>query len=219
LFGGTGPRGRDVGSSIGNRLSTRDRQAAFTRQSRALEQFFTYIRDQSGLTLLDLGGITQQNIDFITSLGHRLYALDFVRSLDENFGTSDLAEQANPGRIDAYLRKNMSYPDEHFDGVLIWDMLEFMAPPLLAATIDQLHRITRPKSYLLGFFHAEEKVASVPCYGFRILDGKTLELAERGHRQTVQVFNNRSLEKIFQKFESVKFFLTREHFREVIVKR
>jgi hypothetical protein len=33
------------------------------------------------------------------------------------------------------------------------------------------------------------------------------------------VFNNRSLEKLFGKFESVKFFLTRDNLREVIVRR
>ena len=33
-----------------------------------------------------------------------------------------------------------------------------------------------------------------------------------------QLFNNRSLEKLFGKYESVKFFLTRERLREVIIK-
>jgi len=34
-------------------------------------------------------------------------------------------------------------------------------------------------------------------------------LAQRGTRKPAQIFNNRSLEKLFQKFESVKFFLTK----------
>jgi hypothetical protein len=37
-------------------------------------------------------------------------------------------------------------------------------------------------------------------------------------RRPAQLFNNRSLEKLFHRFESVKFFLTREQLREVIVK-
>jgi hypothetical protein len=32
------------------------------------------------------------------------------------------------------------------------------------------------------------------------------------------LFNNRNLEKLFGRFDSVKFFLTREQLREVIVK-
>jgi lysyl-tRNA synthetase class 2 len=42
-------------------------------------------------------------------------------------------------------------------------------------------------------------------------------LLQRGER--LQIFNNRSLEKLFQDFQSVKFFLTRDRLREVIVRR
>ena len=60
--------------------------AISTRTSRGLEEFFTYIRDQSGLTILDLGGATQQNVSFITNLGHRLYSENFLQILSETFG-------------------------------------------------------------------------------------------------------------------------------------
>ena len=43
------------------------------RPSRGLEEFFSYIRGQSGLRILDLGSANQQNVTFITNLGHRLY--------------------------------------------------------------------------------------------------------------------------------------------------
>jgi hypothetical protein len=46
-----------------------------------------------------------------------------------------------------------------------------------------------------------------------------LKLVQKGFRATAQSFNNRGLEKLFSKFESVKFFLTRESLREVIVRR
>ena len=77
----------------------------------------------------------------------------------------------------------------------------------------------RPKSYLLAFFTATERVVEVPSYSFRIGDNKTIVLTERDIRPAGQVFNNRNLEKLFGKFESVKFFLTRESLREVIVRR
>jgi hypothetical protein len=44
-------------------------------------------------------------------------------------------------------------------------------------------------------------------------------MAQRSRRKPAQIFNNRNLEKLFQEFSSVKFFLTRDHLREVIVKR
>src|SRR5689334_8330103 len=117
-----------------------------TRPSRGLEEFFSYIRDQSGLTILDLGGATQQNVSFITNLGHRLYSEDFLQILNETFGLDDTVDQSNPGRIDYFLRQSLDYPEGHFDGVLIWDALEYLAPALLTAVVERLHTIVRPKS-------------------------------------------------------------------------
>jgi 2-polyprenyl-3-methyl-5-hydroxy-6-metoxy-1,4-benzoquinol methylase len=189
-----------------------------TRQSRGLEQFFSYIRDQSGLTILDLGGATQQNINFITNLGHRLYSEDFLQILHETFGMSDTVDQSNPGRIDYFLRQALDYPEGKFDGVLIWDVLEYLDPPLLAAVMERMHKIVRTKSYLLAFFHSDLKLEAVPVYTFRIQEVNQLQVAQQGTRRPAQLFNNRSLEKLFGRFESVKFFLTKDSLREVIVK-
>ena len=187
-----------------------------TRPSRGLEQFFTYLRGQAGLSILDLAGASQENINFITNLGHRLYSEDFVRSLDDVFGGED---QSNPSRIEQFLRNTLSFEKEQFDGVLVWDVLQYMTPTLLAATLERLRTIVRPQSYLLTYFHSDEKAQQVPFYSFRIKDQQHLLLAQRGMRKPAQIFNNRSLEKLFQQFESVKFFLTREQLREVIVRR
>src|SRR5580693_8876004 len=189
-----------------------------TRQSRGLEQFFFNIRDVVGLSVLDCAGASQDNIDFLINLGHKVYAQDLVRNLDEAFGT-DLTEQTNPSRIEYFLKQNFDYPSETLDGVLLWDALQFMSPPLLNATVERLYDVMRPKSYLLAFFTATERVRDVPSNSFRIADSKTIVLTERGIRPAGQVFNNRNLEKLFGKFESVKFFLTRESLREVILRR
>jgi hypothetical protein len=190
-----------------------------TRQSRGLDQFFGSFRGQTGLSILDLGGAHQENINFITSLGHTFYSEDFLRIFRETFG-EDIADQANPGRIDYFLRRSLEYPDEHFDGVLAWDALEYMEPALLLATTDRLWRILKPKGYLLAIFHSAERKPTVPCCSFRIQDPRTLQVSRQGERAaSQQLFNNRSLEKLFQRFESVKFFLARDSLREVIVRK
>jgi hypothetical protein len=189
-----------------------------TRGSRGLEEFFSYIRDETGLTILDLGGATQQNVSFITNLGHRLYSEDFLQILNETFGPGKTEEQSNPGQIDYFLRQSLDYPEAHFDGVLVWDALEYLSPPLLTAVVERLHFIVRPKSYMLAFFHSDDKLDSVPFYTFRIQDVNTLQVGQRGARRPAQLFNNRTLEKLFSRYESVKFFLTRERLREVIIK-
>jgi hypothetical protein len=194
-------------------------EAAVTeRSSRGLEEFFKYIRDSSGLTILDLGPATQANINFITNLGHRLYTADFLQVLKDTFGLDDTVDQSNPGRIEYFLKQALDYPEGHFDGVLIWDVLEYLAPALLTAVVERLHQIVRPKSYMLAFFHADDKLEVVPYYTFRIQGIATLQVATQGRRRPAELFNNRSLEKLFGKFESVKFFLTKERLREVIVK-
>ena len=188
------------------------------RPSRGLEEFFKYIRDTSGLTILDLGAATQQNVTFITNLGHRLYTADFLQILNDTFGLDDTVDQSNPGQIEYFLKQALDFPEGHFDAVLIWDVLEYLTPALLTAVVERLHLIVRPKSYLLAFFHADDKLEAVPFYTFRIRELNTLNVSQQGHRRPTQLFNNRGLEKLFGKFESVKFFLTRERLREVIIK-
>jgi hypothetical protein len=207
--GSGGPPGRKI---------ARKETPPQTRQSRGLEQFFFNIRDVVGLSVLDAAGANQENVNFLINLGHKVYSQDLVRSIDEAFG-EDPAEQTNVSRIEYFLRQNFDYPPDTLDAVLLWDSLQFMAPPLLNATVDRLYEVMSPKSYLLAFFTATERAVEVPSHSFRIVDHKTILLGDRGVRPAGQVFNNRNLEKLFGKFESVKFFLTRENLREVIVRR
>ncbi|HTS27126.1 MAG TPA: class I SAM-dependent methyltransferase [Bryobacteraceae bacterium] len=188
-----------------------------TRPSRGLDQFFGYIRGQSGLTILDLGGATQQNVNFITNLGHRLYSENFLQILNETFG-EDTVDQANPGRIEYFMRQSLDYPEGQFDGVLLWDVLEYLTPTLLAAVVERLRVIVRPGGYMLAFFQSDDKLEAVPLYTFRIQEVNLLQVAQQGLRRPAQLFNNRSLEKLFSGFDSVKFFLTKERLREVIIK-
>jgi hypothetical protein len=190
------------------------------RNSNGLDQFFAHIKGEEGLSILDMGSASQANIDFITELGHRLSTEDFLRSVDAAFAPGDaFAQQSDIGKVEAFLRQNLDYPAGYFDGVLVWDSLEYIAPSLLAATIDRLYDIVKPSSYLLAFFRAEQRAAPVPAYSFQISGPRTLQLAGAGTRRPVEFFNNRALEKLFHRFEYVKFFLTRDQLREIIVKR
>src|SRR5262249_11777172 len=117
-----------------------------------------------------------------------------------------------------FLQQTLDYPERQFDGVLVWDVLEDLTPPLLNAVVERLHKVVRPKGYMLEFFHSEDKLQAVPFYMFRIAQTNSLEVSQQGLRKPAQLYNNRSLEKLFGRFESVKFFLTRERLREVIVK-
>jgi len=194
--------------------------AVYSRHSNGLEQFFSYIQGVQGLRLLDLSGASQANVGFITSLGHNLYSEDFMTTLDLAFGNGDVyRNQAIPENAAAFLDNTLKFPDNHFDGALIWDVLEFLAPPLLKAVVERLQRIVKPRSYILACFHAEERSEVLDVHSYRIGGAGTLLLAPRGRRRPAQYLNNRAVEKLFQQCESVKFFLSRDALREVIVKR
>ena len=191
-----------------------------TRHSHGLDQFCSSLEERPGLSILDLAGASQATISFLTNYGHRLYSDDFVHQMDQHFGDGDFYEnQSNPLKSGQFLETALDFPDENFDGVLVWDTLQFLTPPLLQIVVERLHRMLRPGSCLLAFFHAEERVDTIPTYSYRVTDHRTISLAPRGRRRPAQFFNNRSLEKLFQDFQSVKFFLTRDHLREVIVRR
>ncbi|HEY3838579.1 MAG TPA: hypothetical protein VGL72_18495 [Bryobacteraceae bacterium] len=220
IFRSSGAAGDSSSLLKGRSASTKEsvKEIVTTRTSRGLEQFFSNIRDQNGLSILDLGGAVQDNINFVTGLGHRITPQSLVQSLDETFGGSE-ADQSNPSQIDAFLMHNLDYLPDTFDGVLLWDTLQFMSPALVNAVVDRLHFIVRPKSYMLVYFNSEERAKVSPIYSFRVQDKSTLRLIQRGTRPLAQSFNNRGLEKLFARFDSVKFFLTRESLREIIVRR
>lgn len=195
--------------------------AAYSRQSNGLDQFFSSIREMQGLDILDFAEANQANVSYITNLGHRIYSEDFLRSLDTAFGGPGdfYSNQADPNRADLFVSQMFDFPDNHFDGALVWDSLQYLGPTLLQVTVDRLARAMRPGAYMLALFHADEKAQAVPVYSYRIGDARTLNLSPRGTRKPAQFFNNRGLERLFQGFQSVKFFLTRDSLREVIVRR
>jgi hypothetical protein len=203
-----------------NGADSRARSAVYSRHSHGLEEFFRCLEGETGLSILDLAGASQANVNFITNFGHRLYSEDLYQILEAYFGQGDFyANQNDAERAERFLAHSLSFPDASFDGALLWDMLEYLAPALLQAAVTRLERIMKPGAYLLAIFHADEKAESVPVYFYRIAGAGTLMLTLRGLRRPAQFFNNRAIEKLFRSFRSVKFFLTRDHLREVIVRR
>lgn len=192
----------------------------FTRPSNGLEQFFSSLNDRSGLNIIDFAGASQANISFITSMGHRISSEDFVGSIEMTFGRAEPLEgQSDPKLIDEFVADNLTFQPDSFDGALVWDALQYLSPHLLQITIDRLYETLRPNSYLLAFFHADERARQVPAYHYRISDHRTLMLTPRGTMKPGQFFNNRALEKLFHRFQTVKFFLARDSLREIIVRR
>ena len=193
-----------------------------TRQSHGLDQFCSSLEERPGLSILDFAGGNQATVSFITGYGHRLYSDDFLRQLDLCFGNGpeDFFEnQSNPLLISKFIEKALPFSEESFDGALVWDSLQFLSAPLLLTVVTKIYRVLRPGASLLAMFHTEERIESIATYAYRIQDHRTIQMTALAQRKPAQIFSNRSLEKMFQDFHSVKFFLTRDRLREVIVRR
>ncbi|MBV9405666.1 MAG: class I SAM-dependent methyltransferase [Acidobacteriaceae bacterium] len=209
------------GAQKGSSASAKEAPPVLTRHSSGFDQFCSLLQSSENLSILDMAGASQANISFITGFGHRISSDDIVGTMLDCFGEDFLDSQQAASKAQRFLDQSLTFPDQFFDGALVWDALQFLTPPLLEQTAAQLLRVMRPGGSLLAFFNSDEKATRIPVYNYRVQDNKTLLQVPRAgvSYQRAQYFNNRSLEKLFQNAASMKFFLTRDHLREVIVRR
>ncbi len=199
--------------------SPRDSPHALPRHSSGFEQFCGMLQQSENLSILDMSGASQANVSFITGYGHRISSDDAIGTMQHCFGDDFLKNQQAASNAHRFLEQTLAFPDNTFDGALVWDTLQFLVSPLLEDTVAKLLRVMQPGALILGFFNADEKVTKVPVYNYRIHDSRTLLQTGRGGLQHCQHFNNRMLERVFEKATSLKFFLTRGAQREVIIRR
>lgn len=194
--------------------------APLIRQSKGLREFWSAIRSPSGLQILDLGAASQANVNFITGLGHRLCAEDLYRSLQ--FPSSrprPPADTPAASEEERFFRENLNYREDQFDGVLCWDLFDLLPDPLVRPLVEKLHAFLKPGGHLLTFFHTGQPGQVVPVRQYRICSEDKLQVAERGQGKLRRYFNNRGIESLFRKYTSLKFYLTRDSLREVVIVR
>jgi len=186
------------------------------RSSSGLREFWKGIQSPSTLQILDLGSASQANVSFITGLGHKLYTEDLPRALLPG------APETSPGtegEEEEFFRKNLLYQEGQFDGILCWDLFDFLADPLVRPLVGRLHRFLKPGGTVLGFFHTGAAGQEVPLVQYRIRTEATLQLTGRGTEKLRRHFNNRAIENLFRQFTSLRFYLARDNLREVIILR
>jgi SAM-dependent methyltransferase len=174
--------------------------------------------------VLDFGGPIQDNIDFITDIvsgaGHRLYVDHLLRSYEYFFSAKEQEEGVfQAGRIEEFVASVMDFPDQSADAILIWDRLQFLPPQIAEALVARLHRILAPDAFLLALFRTDSSGADRAPYVCRIVDGQTLQMHEQPPARRMQTFNPRTIQKLFQSYREVKFFVSRESLQEVLIRR
>jgi hypothetical protein len=195
----------------------------FVRQSLGLEQFSSTVQIREGMRILDLSGASQSNINFMLQFGHHLYCEDLMKTMANVFGRGGggglLDRQGDDDLIEQFLSETFANLQGNFDGALVWDTLQFLQPPLLDHVVGHLHRLMEPGAVLFAFFPSDERMRSALLNGYRIESNKSMRVIPRSRQALPLVHTSRSLERLFSDFSSVKFFLTRDHYRELLVRR
>lgn len=192
---------------------------AGTRRSSGLAELTRLLKGSEGLAILDLGPTSPTNITHFTELGHRVYNEDVLLA-SQNPEYKIKGDDGNPGiDVNRFFAENLIFRNVKFDGVICWDIPDYLAEPLVKPMIERIASVMNPKGYLLAFFHTKDAGPDAPYFRYHISGLDTLRL-QRGPRFRLQrVFNNRHIENLFHDYASLKFFLARDNVREVLVVR
>jgi SAM-dependent methyltransferase len=229
LFRGTS------GEGAGSARSNRER---LTRKSSGLNELTRVLRSEQPLCVLDIGSTSATNIKYLTELGHRPYSEDLLGASTD---PSLMVRDGNGQQVvdsKRFLEENLTYPNGQFDVVMCWNLADYMDETLVKPVVARLWSVLKPGGALLAFFHTQEAGVDAPCFRYHMVASDTLEMqhieahkeARKGPSGSPQsatpsgfrlqrVFNNRHIENLFRDFGSIKFFLTRDNIREVLVIR
>lgn len=192
--------------------------AVTARRSHGLGYFCQTLTSDPNLQVLDLGGLSESNVRFLSERGCRIHAVNLLAKFDEY-------KAKLPGRrftaraARDFVTEFLDFEAEQFAAILVWDLLEHLDSEVLYITVPRLAQILKPGGGMLTFFHSQPRGEMVEIYRYDIENSETLHLQARQTRPLPHTFNNRSLERLFESFHLVKFFLTRDHLREVIAVR
>lgn len=184
--------------------------------SKALSRFLQCLAQRTSPVVLDLGPVVGSNVTF---LGERLGCRFVVEDL-----FADLERFAREGRLAdfaGFLETRFPQPDASVDGVLCWDLLDYLDKGSSQALGRQMARLLKPGGALLGFFATTPPVADLTQYTkYRIVDDRTLQhRTYRGSRPRQPVLNNRDIGRLFTGLSVTESFLLLTRTREILFRK
>ena len=182
--------------------------------TKALKKFLACLTAQDTPVLLDLGPVVGSNVSFFgEQLGCKIFVEDIFADLDRH---------VREGKLEAlpdFFRKRFSQRDGTVDGILCWDLFDYMDKHAAQALAIELTRILRPDGALLGFFGTAQP-RDARYTKFVIIDDVNLKHrmypAARG-RQAVLL--NRDIIRLFEKLRVSDSFLLQNNIREILFRK
>ncbi len=183
---------------------------------KALRKFLSSLTSCESPVLVDLGPVVGSNVSFF---GEQLGCKIFVEDL-----FADVERHARERRMDALpalFEKRLPQAEGSVDGVLCWDLIDYLDRPSAKALASALTRVLKPQGALHGFFGT---TTAQPAQGrytkYLILDQTTLKFqpyaAARGRQPALQ---NRDIIKLFDTLRVSDSFLLQNNLREILFRK
>ncbi len=125
----------------------------------------------------------------------------------------------NTPALAEHWRTRLRHDDAAFDGVICWDLIDYLERPVAQLLARELMRVLRPDGALLGFFGTTD-AASRHCTKYIIVDEANLRhrpLPGPGGKR--HVLQNRDIIKLFGSLRVSDSYLLHSHLREILFRK
>jgi len=184
--------------------------------SKALPKFLSAIAHQSEApVLIDLGPVIGANVSFFgEQLGCKLFIEDLFADYDRHSRANTLDELA------AAMDKRFRHSDGSVDGILCWDVFDYLPKAASQALAKQIDRMLRPGGSVMGFFCSTAAPVKAPFTKYEIADEKSLRhRPHAGAGGAKHVLLNRDIIKMFEGLVVSESFLLKSNTREMLLRR
>ena len=121
--------------------------AGLVRRTRALAPFLTALASRPAPVLIDLGPVVQSNLTFFAERFEGR-----VRVEDLNAVVDQHVREGTLQHLPAFLSRCFTEPAGSVDGILCWDIFDYLDHDAALALAGELTRLLRIDGALLGFF-------------------------------------------------------------------
>jgi hypothetical protein len=182
--------------------------------SKALPKFLSALTQSESPVLVDFGPVIGSNVAFFGErLGCKLFIEDVIADVDRQLrGTA-------PGPLAASMATRFSHPDASIDGILCWDVMDFLDRPAANALAVALTRVLRPEGVLLGLFSTAEGRSQVYTK-YVVVDETNLRYRTYpAARQRQRTLVNRDIIRLFEGLRVTDSFLMKNNVREILFRK
>ena len=182
--------------------------------SKGLPKFIAALSQSDSPLLLDFGPVIGSNVEvFGERLGCKLFIEDLLADVDRHTrgGTLDTFPEA--------LGKRFRHADGSVDGILCWDIFDYLDKKAAPALAAQIVRMLKPGGIVMGFF-CSLPVDHAPLTKFEIVDDKSLRhRPHAGSAGPKRVLQNRDIIRMFEGLVVSDSFLLKSNTREMLLRR